>query len=103
MNETLTALYDSFCTPPQAAEAHAEIQAIHQQLIQKLDKPERRLVLRLIDAEDLLAEKTSVDSFICGFRLAWRLANELNSYPENGRPTRPDQAEQDARCTSQEQ
>lgn len=27
------------------------------------------------------------DSFVCGFRLAWRLANELNSYPENGRPT----------------
>ena len=62
----------------------------------------RRLVPRLIDAEDLLAEKTSVDSFICGFRLAWRLANELNNYPENGRPTRPNQTEQDARCASQE-
>lgn len=103
MNQTLTALYDSFYTPPQAVEAHAEIQAIHQQLIQKLDKPERRLVLRLIDAKDYLAEETSIDSFICGFRLAWRLANELNSYPENGRPTRSDQTEQDARCVSQKQ
>ena len=102
MNKTLTALYDSFYTLPQAADTRAEIEAIHQQLIQKLDKPERRLVLRLIDAEDLLAEKTSVDSFICGFRLAWRLANELNNYPENGRPTRPNQTEQDARCASQE-
>ena len=102
MNEILTALYDSFYTLPQAADTRAEIEAIHQQFIQKLDKPERRLVLRLIDAEDLLAEKTSVDSFICGFRLAWRLANELNNYPENGRPTRPNQTEQDARCASQE-
>lgn len=102
MNRTLTALYDSFYTPPQAMEAHAEIQAIHQQLIQKLDKPERRLVLRLIDAEDLLTEKISIDSFICGFRLAWQLANELSSYPEDERPTRPNQAEQDARCASQE-
>lgn len=102
MNKTLTALYESFYTPPQAAETHAEIEAIHQQLIQKLDKPERRLVLRLIDAEYLLTEKTSVDSFICGFRLAWQLANELNSYPENGRPTRTNQAERDARCASQE-
>lgn len=103
MNKTLTALYDSFYTPPQSAEAHADIQAIHAQFIQKLDKPERRLVLRLIDVKDQLAEETSMDSFICGFRLAWRLANELNSYPENGRPTRPDQAEQDARCASQKQ
>lgn len=102
MNEILTALYDSFYTPPQAADTHAEINAIHQQLIQKLDKPERRLVLRLIDAKDHLTEETAIDSFICGFRLAWRLANELNSYPENGRPTRPDQAEQDARCASRE-
>lgn len=102
MNEILTALYDSFYTPPQAADTHAEINAIHQQLIQKLDKPERRLVLRLIDAKDHLTEETAIDSFICGFRLAWRLANELKSYPENGRPTRPDQAEQDARCASRE-
>lgn len=103
MNEILTALYDSFYTPPQAADTYAEINAIHQQLIQKLDKPERQLVLRLIDAKDYLAEETSIDSFICGFRLAWRLANELNSYPENGRPTRLDQTEQDARCASREQ
>ena len=102
MNETLTALYDSFYTPPQATDAHAEIEALHKQLILKLAKPERRLVLRLIDAKDHLAEELSMDSFICGFRLAWRLANELNSYPEHGRPTRSEQAGQDARVTPQE-
>lgn len=100
MNEILTALYDSFYTLPQAADTRAEIEAIHQQFIQKLDKPERRLALRLIDAKDHLAEEMSIDSFICGFRLAWRLANELNSYPENGRLTQPNQTEQDARCAS---
>lgn len=83
MNKTLTALYDSFYTPPQSADTSTEIGAIHRQLIPKLDKPERRLVLRLIDAKDHLAEEMSMDSFVCGFRLA----NELNSYPENGRPT----------------
>lgn len=103
MNKTLTALYDSFYTPPQVSDTRAEIWAIHQQLIQKLDKPERQLVLRLIDAKDYLAEEMSIDSFICSFQLAWRLTNELNSYPENGRPTQSDQAEQDARCTLQEQ
>lgn len=102
MNKTLTVLYDSFYTPLQAMDTRAEIRAIHEQLILKLGKPERRLVLRLIDAKDHLAEEMSMDSFICGFRLAWQLANELNSYPNNGRPTRPDQIKQDARCASQE-
>lgn len=102
MNKTLTALYDSFYTPPQSADTRTEIEAIHRQLILKLDKPERRLVLRLIDAKDHLAEEMSMDSFICGFQLAWRLANELNSYPENGCPTQSDQAGQDARCAPQE-
>ena len=41
MNKTLTALYDSFCTPPQAADTREEIKAIHKQLILKLDKSER--------------------------------------------------------------
>ena len=100
MNKTLTALYDSFYTPPQSADTRTEIETIHRQLILKLDKPERRLVLRLIDSKDHLAEEMSMDSFVCGFRLAWRLANELNSYPENGRLTQPNQTEQDTRCAS---
>lgn len=103
MDKTLTALYDSFYTPPQVADTHAEIEALHKQLILKLDKSERRLVLRLIDAKDCLAEEKSIDSFIFGFRLAWRLANELNNYPEHGRPTRSGQAGQDARVALQEQ
>ena len=50
-----------------------------------LDKPERRLVLQIIDAKDQIAEDRSIDSFIAGFRLAWRLSNELNMY-EKTRP-----------------
>ena len=102
MNKTLTALYDSFYTPPQAADTRTEIEVLHKQLILKLDKPERRLVLRLIDTKDRMTEDTSVDSFICGFRLAWRLANELSNYPESGRPTRSNQTGQDARVVPQE-
>ena len=101
MNKTLTALYDSFYTPPQAADTREEIQTIHKQLILKLDKPERRQVLRLIDAKDRLAEEMSIDSFVCGFQLAWQLANELSSYPDSGRPTQSGQTERDARCSPQ--
>lgn len=102
MNKILTALYNSFYTPPQSADTRTEIETIHRQLILKLDKPERRLVLRLIDAKDNLAEEMSMDSFVCGFQLAWRLASELSSYSENGRPNRSDQTGQGARCAPQE-
>ena len=61
------------------------IEDCHQALIAALDKPERRLVLQIIDAKDQIAEDRSIDSFIAGFRLAWRLSNELNMY-EKTRP-----------------
>ena len=40
--------------------------------------PERKLVLRINDAQDSIIEQTSLDSFIAGFELAWRLSIELN-------------------------
>ncbi len=74
MNELLKALYDSFYEPPRSTEEKQEARDCHRQLIERLDK----LVLRIIDAQDHIAEDLSIDSFIAGFQLAWRLANELN-------------------------
>ena len=48
MNELLKALYDGFYEPLPAAKLKAEIEACHQQLIERLEKPERRLVLQII-------------------------------------------------------
>ena len=56
------------------------IEANHRMLIGRLDKPERKLVLRIIDDKDRIAGELSLDSIICGFKLAWRLANELDNY-----------------------
>lgn len=78
MNELLKALYDHFYEPLPENELKKEIEDCHQQLIETLDKPERRLVLQIIDDKDQIAENRSIDSFIAGFRLAWRLSNELN-------------------------
>lgn len=55
-NELLKGLYDCFYAPP-----------------------ERKLVLRIIDAQDSITEQTSLDSFIAGFELAWRLSIELQN------------------------
>lgn len=78
MNKLLKDLYDCFYTPPELAATKREIEECHRALIEALGKPERRLVLRIIDAKDRIAEDTSIDSFIAGFELAWKLSMELN-------------------------
>ena len=93
MNKTLKALYDSFYTPLAIPGLEAEVKTAHRKLIERLDKQKRRLVLRMvlrmvlriIDAQDAIANNRSLDSFICGFKLAWRMTHELNDY-ENERP-----------------
>ena len=45
-------------------------------------KPERKLVLRIIDNQSLITEERSMDSFLCGFHLALKMANELNYYKQ---------------------
>ena len=96
MNHTLKLLYDRFYTPLPMEEAEQEIETCHQQLIERLEKPERRLVLRIMDAQGLIAEERSVDSFICGFRLAGEMANELNHFEMNRHPSPVEEAEMDA-------
>ena len=76
-NELLKGLYDCFYTPPEFSEQEEEVTACHKALIEALAKPERKLVLRIIDARDSIIELTSLDSFIAGFELAWRLSAEL--------------------------
>ena len=78
MNELLKALYDNFYEPLPESELKKEIEECHQQLIKALDKTERRLVLQIIDDKDQIAENRSIDSFIAGFILAWRLGNEVS-------------------------
>ena len=80
----LRALYDCFYTRLRFDEQENEVRECHKALIKVLAKPERKLVLRVIDAQDYIKTETSLDSFIAGFELAWRLSNEIN-YDENGR------------------
>ena len=82
MNELLKALYDHFYEPLPETELKKEIEECHQKLIEALDKPERRLVLQIIDDKDQIAENRSIDSFIAGFHLAWQLEKELYEYEQ---------------------
>lgn len=78
MNNILQLLYDRFYTPLPMTEDRQEIEQYHKMLIERLDKPERKMVLRIIDAGDRIANELSLDSFICGFLLAWEMTSELN-------------------------
>ena len=80
MNKLLKDLYDCFYIPPELSAQKQEVEECHQALVDVLEKPERRLVLQIIDAKDRIVEDTSIDSFISGFELAWRLFAELSQY-----------------------
>lgn len=80
MKTRLKNLYDCFYTPPEFSEQKQEVEECHQALTKVLEKPERRLVLQIMDAQSLMAEERSIDSFISGFELAWRLSMGLNQF-----------------------
>ena len=82
MNELLKDLYDCFYAPPEFSAYRQEVKECHQALIKALEKPERQLVLRIIDAKDHIIEDTSINSFISGFQLAWKISTELNHYED---------------------
>ena len=95
MNNILQLLYDRFYAPLPMTEDRQEIEQYHRMLIERLDKPERKMVLRIIDAGDRIANELSLDSFICGFLLAWEMTSELNHYQDK-RPASEKSPEQGA-------
>ena len=82
MDKLLRNLYDHFYQPLPNTQLKKEIEECHNQLIEVLEKNERRLVLQIIDAKDQIADSLAIDSFISGFLLAHQLQNELNIYKE---------------------
>ena len=80
MKELLKTLYWNLYIPYENQETEQELDDCHKQLIDVLGKPERKLVLRIIDGKDRLADEIGLDSFIFGFNLATQLAHELKKY-----------------------
>ena len=78
-NKLLKELYDYFYVRPELDEQENEVDECHKALIAALEKPERKLVLRIIDAQNYITEQTSLDSFVADFELAWRFSIELQN------------------------
>lgn len=84
MQNILDNLYDQYNRFIPNAETMQEIENAHQVLIRSLEKPERKLILRIIDGKDMIAGARARESFVCGFWLAWRLFSQLQNY-DSGR------------------
>ena len=97
MNELLKTLYWNLYTPYVNEESEQELDVCHKQLIEVLGKPERKLVLRIIDGKDRLSDEIGLDSFIFDFKLATQLAHELKKY--NGHLRSERNADEDVRCS----
>lgn len=77
------------------------MEANHNLLRERLGKPERKLVLRVIDDETAIANALSLDSFLAGFKMAWKLTTELNNM-ECERSALTDKVERSAHFVSEE-
>lgn len=62
-------------------ELEEEIEQTRQEVRDYLGQPERRKLMQLVDAQNLLREKISLASFIAGFKLAQEIAKELEVAP----------------------
>jgi hypothetical protein len=80
MQTPLDELYDQYNRFVPDTEIQQKIEECHQQLIRSLEKPERKLILRIIDSKDLISGFRAKESFACGFWLAWRIRSQLHAY-----------------------
>ena len=77
MKNYMMALHQRFCKEPDCREVRKELEAVHQDLYQVLDRRGQEQLLKLADLENELLDETSLESFLSGFKLALGIAAEL--------------------------
>ena len=81
MYHYMAAMHRRFFRAPDFAELGEEIEQARQEVRDCLGQMERRKLMQLVDAQNLLREEVSLASFAAGFKLAWGLARELEVTP----------------------
>ena len=94
MNKLLETLYHSMYTPLEQVELQKEISSCYHHWTEWLDKPEHKLLLKLVYDFDHLVDVRSIDSFLCGLKLGLDLAYGLKHYDGH---LLDDEAEEDVR------
>ena len=77
MRDYMMALHQRFCQEPECREVRKELETVHQDLYQGLDRRGQEQLLKLADLENELREDVSLESFLSGFKLALGIAAEL--------------------------
>ena len=78
MHDYMKALCYRFENPSERAEKlERETDKAHKQLANRLKKPERKMLLRLVDLEAALRDQSCLDSFMSGYRVAHGIHQEL--------------------------
>ena len=77
MRDYMMALHQRFCKEPECREVRKELEAVHQDLYQALDRRGQKHLLKLADLENELLDETSLESFLSEFKLALGIAADL--------------------------
>ena len=77
MRDYMMALHQRFCKEPECREVRKQLLEVEQELHQSLDRRGQEDLLKLADLENELLDKTSLESFLSGFKLALGIAAEL--------------------------
>ena len=80
MPTKLDDLYHNFYKTQQFTELKTSIEENHKILIDKLSREDRKTVLRIIDALEMICNYQTKASFIQGFKLGVELTTELQKY-----------------------
>ena len=75
--KTIDQLYQHFYNPTEQTNLQNTIEQNHKILIENLSKEHRKIILRMMDAQTMIASLQSEESFICGFKLALDLLTEI--------------------------
>ena len=82
MYDYMKSLQRQFETKPDyIQDLKAEVNQTHKELSARLEKENRRLLLKLVDLEDALRGEATLHSFVSGFRLACGIHYELSAEP----------------------
>ena len=79
MYNYLRELHRCFNTEPDCTTQRTEISSLQSELKTHLGEAERKLLLRLTDAQGILSYETSLESFAAGFRTAAKLFCEMEA------------------------
>ena len=82
MYDYMKSLQQQFESKPEYIQnLKTEVNQAHKELSARLEKEDRRLLLKLVDLEDALRCEATLHSFVSGYRLACGIHYELSAEP----------------------